>query len=181
MSDSIREARDEWLALRLRHGEPEAFAELVREAERPLLYYLTKLVGADAALDVLQEVWLAAFRGVARLDQPRRLRAWLSRLARGRAIDRVRKDRSADRLLQARAEEAVPATQPESDFGPEDAAAIHRALDELDVRHREVLVLHFLEDLSVADIAAVIGCPEGTVKSRIYYAKQALRELLRRD
>jgi RNA polymerase sigma-70 factor (ECF subfamily) len=178
MSDGTQQARDEWLALRLRSGEPGAFADLIREKERPLLYYLTKLVGSDAAMDVLQEVWLAAIRSLSRLDDPRRLRPWLYAIARGRAIDRVRKDRSEDRLRQARAEESFPSTGDEPEFGPDDAAAVHRALDALDVRHREVLVLHFLEDMPLAEIAALIGCPEGTVKSRIYYAKRALRSAL---
>src|SRR5205823_7717695 len=140
MSDGTQQVRDEYLALRLRHGDPAAFAELVRTFERPLLYYLTKLVGADAALDVLQDTWVAAFRAAGRLDDPRRLRPWLYRIARGRAIDRVRKDRSEDRLRQAHAEEVTTAADEEPAFGPDDAAAIHRALDALDVRHREVLV-----------------------------------------
>ena len=179
MSDGTQQVRDEYLALRLRHGEPAAFAELVRTMERPLLYYLTKLVGADAALDVLQDTWVAAFRAAGRLDDPGRLRPWLYRIARGRAIDRVRKDRSEDRLRQAHAEEVTTAADEEPAFGPDDAAAIHKALDALDVRHREVLVLHFLEEMPVADVAGVVGCPEGTVKSRIYHAKRALRAALR--
>ena len=179
MSDGTQQVRDEYLALRLRHGDPAAFAELVRAFERPLLYYLTKLVGADAALDVLQDTWVAAFRAAGRLDDPRRLRPWLYRIARGRAIDRVRKDRSEDRLRQAHAEEAAADTADEPAFGPDDAAAIHQALDALDVRHREVLVLHFLEEMPLADVAGVVGCPEGTVKSRIHHAKRALRVALR--
>lgn len=68
----------------------------------------------------------------------------------------------------------------EEPFRAEDAAAIHCALDSLDAKHREVLILHFLEDLPFADIAGVIACPVGTVKSRVFYAKQALREVLLR-
>ena len=60
----------------------------------------------------------------------------------------------------------------------EDAAAIDQAFDALDARQREVLVLHFLEDLSLAEVAAIVGCPEGTVKSRIYHAKKALKDAL---
>ena len=63
-------------------------------------------------------------------------------------------------------------------FADEDAAAIHLALSEIGLKHREVLVLHFIEDFSVAEIAGVVGCPEGTVKSRIYHAKKAMKELL---
>jgi RNA polymerase sigma-70 factor (ECF subfamily) len=181
MSDGTQQTRDELLALRLRLGEAGAFSDLVREMERPLLYYLARLVGDTSALDVLQEVWLGAFRGAQRLDDPRRLRPWLYRLARDRAIDRIRKDRSECRLRQVHTEERGTSTivDEEPEFGPEDAAAVHRALDSLDIRHREVLVFHFLEDLPIADIAAIAGCPEGTVKSRLYHAKRALRAVIR--
>ncbi len=68
----------------------------------------------------------------------------------------------------------------ENSFDAEDAAAIHRALDRLDVKHCDVLVLHFLNDFSLAEIASIVGCPDGTVKSRIYHAKRALKEALKR-
>src|SRR3954470_16313103 len=98
MNPSVKQARDEWIALRCQHGEPGAFAELVREMERPLLYFARKLVNdEDKALDVLQEVWLRAFRTLRRLETPRSVRAWLSRLTRGLAVDLVRKEVAEER------------------------------------------------------------------------------------
>jgi RNA polymerase sigma-70 factor, ECF subfamily len=87
------------------------------------------------------------------------------------------------RQLRQRAEEVHTegfSETAELTFDNLDAAAVHQALDQIDFRHREVLVLHFIEDFSVAEIAAVIGCPEGTVKSRIYHAKKAMKEILSR-
>jgi len=180
MDTDARQTRDEWLALRCRLGEEGAFADLVRELERPLLYYAVKLLAdEDSALDVLQEVWLAAFRAIRRLDEPRTVRRWLYRITHDRAVDRVRRDRSRGRAEKARAEAAPEEPDEEPTFGAEDVRAVHRALDRIDLRHREVLVLHFLDDLSVADIAAVVGAPAGTVKSRIYHAKRALKGALR--
>jgi RNA polymerase sigma-70 factor (ECF subfamily) len=104
------------------------------------------------------------------------LRPWLYRLTHGIAVDRIRLSSSRERaeeILTETSEEAV-----ESSFSHEDAGAIHEALDQLDLKHREVLVLHFLEDFSVSEIAAVVACPEGTVKSRIYHAKKAMKEIL---
>jgi RNA polymerase sigma-70 factor (ECF subfamily) len=66
----------------------------------------------------------------------------------------------------------------EPSFAEEDAVAIHQALSEIGLKHREVLVLHFLEDLSIVEIARVVGCSEGTVKSRMHYAKRAMKEIL---
>lgn len=78
MQSHARLARDEWLALACQRGQPEAFEDLIREMERPLLYYATKLLRDDErAIDVLQEIWLQAFRSIRRLEEPGRLRPWL--------------------------------------------------------------------------------------------------------
>jgi RNA polymerase sigma-70 factor (ECF subfamily) len=174
--DTAGRAQDEWLALRCQSGEADAFEDLVDIMERPLLYYAAKLLGSEQrAADALQDVWIRVFRGIRKLKDPASLRSWLYRVTYGISIDRIRRD-----ISRARAEEVHSELFEEADlsFDSEDAAAVHRLLDELDLRHREVLVLHFLEDFSVAEIADVVGCPEGTVKSRIYHAKKAMKELL---
>jgi RNA polymerase sigma-70 factor (ECF subfamily) len=177
--DTASRAGDEWVALRCQLGEPAAFEDLVDAMERPLLYYASKLLGnEETALDVLQDVWLRVFRSIRRLKNPGSLRPWLYRVTYGIAIDRLRRNRSREWAEEVNAEGFEEIVAPS--FGEEDSAALHRALDELDLKHREVLVLHFLEDFSVAEIAAVVGCPEGTVKSRIHHAKRALKEILLR-
>ncbi len=151
--------------------------------ERPLLYFARSIVrDDDEALDVLQAVWMTAFRELRRLNDPSSLRAWLYRITRGHAIDHVRRDvsrSSAEKALVDEAEDATTSNE-EPRFDAEDAAALHSALATLDVRHREVLVLHFLEDMAIDQVAAVVGCPPGTVKSRIFHAKRALKEALLR-
>ena len=180
MEAAARRARDEWLALRCQLREPAAFEELVQELERPLLYYVAKLLGDEnQAFDVVQEVWLRAFRQIRGLSQPSSVRAWLYRMAHGIAIDRLRQDISRRRVEQTKAGSIDEAAEPPG-FGPHDVAAVHQALDQLELVHREVLVLQFLEDMSIAEIASVLDCPPGTVKSRLHYAKRALREALDR-
>ena len=177
--DTADRARDEWLALRCQSGEPDAFADLVHTMERPLLYYATKLLGnEERAVDVLQDVWIRVFRGIRRLNDPGSLRSWLYRLTHGIAIDRIRRDTSRERAEDVLSEQFEEAS--DLSFDNDNVDAVHRALDEMDLRNREVLVLHFIEDFSVAEVAAVLGCPEGTVKSRIYHAKKAMREILKR-
>lgn len=180
MDDRTRDLKAEWLALRCRQGDAAAFEELVAEFERPLAYFASKLLGGDddLALDVLQEVWLRAFRAVRKLDRPDRVRPWLYRLTRGLAIDRVRKERSVERLEQEHADSRPEADQPEPSFTAEEAEAIHAAIDRLPLTFREVIVLHFLEGLPHEAIADVVDCPVGTVKSRLHRAKHELRRLL---
>ncbi len=169
----------EWLALRCQTGEAGAFEDLIAVMERPLLYYATSLTGnPDSALDVLQEVWIKVFRGIHKLKDPGALRPWLYSITHGIAVDRIRKNYSREQAEQVQIEDFQEAEEPS--FAEEDAAAIHQALSEIGLKHREVLVLHFLEDLSLAEIAEVAGCSEGTVKSRIHYAKRAMKEILSR-
>jgi RNA polymerase sigma-70 factor (ECF subfamily) len=179
MGTASKRVRDEWLALRCKLRTPGAFEDLIGEMEPPILYYLSKLLNDEGrAFDLLQEVWLAAYHGIGRLEDPQALRVWLYRIAHGLAVDRIRSDVSRERAERAWAE--TQERGEEESFDAEDAAAIHRALDELDVKHREVLVLHFLNDVSIGELASVVGCPEGTVKSRIYHAKRALKDALKR-
>jgi RNA polymerase sigma-70 factor (ECF subfamily) len=176
-TDAETRARYEWIALRCQAGEPDAFEDLIAVMERPLLYYATSLTGnADSALDVLQEVWIKALRGIHKLKDPGSLRSWLYTITHGVAVDRIRRNASRERAEQVELEDFEEAEEPS--FAEEDAAAIHQALSRIRLRHREVLVLHFLEDLSIAEIAGVVGCSEGTVKSRMHYAKRAMKEIL---
>jgi RNA polymerase sigma-70 factor (ECF subfamily) len=167
----------EWLALRCQSGDPGAFEDLIAVMERPLLYYAATLTGSqDSGLDVLQDVWVKALRGIHKLKDPGSLRSWLYTITHGVAVDRIRRNASRERAEQVELEDFEEAEEPL--FTEEDAAAIHQALSQIGLRHREVLVLHFLEDLSIGEIAAVVGCSEGTVKSRMHYAKRAMKEIL---
>jgi RNA polymerase sigma-70 factor (ECF subfamily) len=167
----------EWLALRCQSGEADAFEDLIAVMECPLLYYASSLTGnPDSGLDVLQDVWIRAFRGIRRLKDPGSLKSWLYSITHGIAVDRIRRNISRERAEEVQLEEFQEAEEPS--FADEDAAAIHQALGQIGLKHREVLVLHFLKDLSMAEIAAVVGCSEGTVKSRIHYAKRAMKEIL---
>lgn len=167
----------EWIALRCQSGEAGAFEDLIAAMERPLLYYAASLTGnQDSGFDVLQEVWIKAFRGVGKLKDPGALRSWLYSITHGVAVDRIRRNSSRERAEAVELEDFQEAEEPS--FAAEDAAAIHQALGDIGLKHREVLVLHFLEDLSIEEIAKVVGCSEGTVKSRMHYAKRAMKEIL---
>jgi RNA polymerase sigma-70 factor, ECF subfamily len=169
--------RFEWLALRCQVGDQDAFADLIAVMERPLLYYITSLTGnQDVAIDVLQDVWVKVVRSIGKLKDPGSLRPWLYATTHGAAVDRIRRDYKRDKAEQAQLDDAFDVEGPS--FDEEDAAVLRDALARLGVKHREVLVLYFLQDLSIAEIADVVGCSEGTVKSRIHYAKRQLRQIL---
>jgi len=192
MSDQAERVYERLLVVRAQAGDDAAFAELVERYSPRLRYFLRKLLGEerhggperhrgrspqDGAEDLLQDVWLDVLRQLGRLKDPQALAAWLYRIARDRAFGRLRRSRPAEPLDEA----SVVDAEREEPFSPEDAARIHAALDQLPAEQREVLVLRFLEDMTYEQIASVVGCQLGTVRSRIHYGKQALRRILEQE
>jgi RNA polymerase sigma-70 factor (ECF subfamily) len=168
----------ELLVLRCQRGERAALEELVATWERRLYYFIRRLGNEEAdAWDVLQQTWLKVLRGIAGLKEPRNLAPWLYRIARNTAINHgAERSRHCPRFEEL----ALPADA-EDDPGPrniDDAEQIHHGLLQLPLAHREVLTLHFLESMTVEQIAQVLDVPAGTVKSRLYHARHALRAVL---
>lgn len=174
----------ELLVLRCRRGDAGAWRELIRLWERRLFYYVRRLVGGERdAWDVLQQTWLAAYRAMPSLQEPRALRAWLYRIAHRQAVSHLRHAGAAPDAGASELDEAsgVPGgAADDAVFSAEAAERVHAALSELSLPHREVLTLHFLEDVSVDEAAAILEVPPGTVKSRLFHAKRALRAALER-
>jgi RNA polymerase sigma-70 factor (ECF subfamily) len=174
MTDQADELYERLLVVRCQTGDEAAFAELVERYAARVRYFLRKLLGsADRADDALQDVWLDVYRGLPNLAAAGAFRAWLYRIARDRALGKLRRSRIELPLVGDEV-----ASEVEEPFDAEDAERIHAALDQLPAEQREVLVLRFVEDMSYEEIARVVGCPLGTIRSRIHYAKQALRRLL---
>ena len=168
----------ELLALRCRRGDRAALEELIHTWEPRLLYFIRRLVRDEAdAWDVLQKTWVRVLGGIASLDDPRSLRPWLYRIARNTAFSHARSRAPAHEPLEDHPDPGAP--DPSSDtLDFEDAEQVHRGLLALSLPHREVLTLFFLEDLSVEEVATILGVPQGTVKSRLHHAKRALHKVI---
>jgi RNA polymerase sigma-70 factor, ECF subfamily len=177
--DELERTRELLHVIMAQQGEPEAFRWLVDRYEQRLLYFIRRSVAdTDRALDVLQEVWITVFRRIAALRAPEAFRVWLYRIARDRTIDHVRGDRRHKETAAESMDEAA-AEAPDNWEGierVENAELIHRLLDKLTPAHREIVTLRFLEQMALDDIAAVVGCPTGTVKSRLHYALRRLQD-----
>ena len=160
--------------MQCQRGDRQAFAGIVQMWERPLFYYLRRLTPSEAETwDLLQETWLRVFRSIRTIRDPRTLPAFLYTTARNVAISRLR----------IRVDENQPMS---ADNGAhdcafiafDDAEQVHHALDQLPLPQREAVTLYFLQDLSLDEIARVLDVPVGTVKSRLHYGKQAIREII---
>jgi RNA polymerase sigma-70 factor, ECF subfamily len=176
MTDHADRLYEQVLVLRCQAGDDTAFAEIVGHYTPRMRYYLRKLIGDTLeGDDLLQDVWFDVFRSLPRLTDPGAFRAWLYRLARDRAFRRLRRHRPT---LNHAPDDLADRPDREDEFTADDVAWVHAALDRLPPEHREVLVLRFLEGMAYEDVAAIVGCPLGTIKSRIHHAKRGLRRAI---
>lgn len=154
------------LVLRSQAGDPEAFTELVARYAPRLRAFLLKMIGDDAE-DALQEAWIDVFRGLGKLRDLGAFPAWLFRIARDRAYQRLRRKGPPTRPLE---DVDAPAEEVE-----EELDVLQGSLEELAPEQREVVWLRYMERMSYERIAEAVGCGVGTVRSRLHYAKRALR------
>jgi RNA polymerase sigma-70 factor (ECF subfamily) len=168
------------LVQRCKDGDRAAFEELFEIYQPRLKYYVRRLDSSGANLDdILQDVWLSVFKKIHKLKDADFLAVWLYRIARNKVYDRFRRK---DRFVPLPEENELPVSgNDEPIFDADDAENLHRALNKLKPHHREVLTLCFVEQMDYQSIADVVDCNIGTVRSRIYYAKQSLRKEMERQ
>lgn len=173
---------DETLPVReARTGEPDAWDTLFKRYQLPLYAYVFELVRDEqAGLDIVQETFISAVRNIGRLRDDQKFGSWLFSIAHQKWIQHWRKRRPEDRLENEQAEQLI-----DHEFDPEEwlirkeqEEAFMAVLNQLPLPQRSVLLLHFLEEFSLEEIASIAGLPLGTVKSRLHYAKKALRKLV---
>jgi RNA polymerase sigma-70 factor, ECF subfamily len=168
----------ELLVLRCRRGDRGAWRDMIDHWERRLFYFIRRIVDDEQdAWDVLQQTWMAAYQGMGGIRDSRALPKWLYQTARNLALMQRRRKHPQE-APQAADEGEAPTCGDDNGVPFEDADRVHQALDQLALAHREVLTMYFLRDLSVLEIAEVVGVRPGTIKSRLHYAKRALRKLL---
>ena len=180
---------DELLVLSCHGGSSAAFAALHRRWHQKLLAHASYLLGRscrDRAEDVCQEAWLAIARGLPALVEPSHFRAWAYAIVTRRVADLRRKmGRSARVVDELRAEsESANRSGATGDSSSGDPSGhqeqLRIALAQLSSDDRALLRLFYLDELSVAETAEALDIPAGTVKSRLFHARQRLRRALQR-
>jgi RNA polymerase sigma-70 factor (ECF subfamily) len=172
--DSAERLIEQVLLLRCQMGDRNAFAELIKRYQEPLRYFINRLLDNEAMTeDVFQETWLTVIGKIHGLREVDAFPTWLYRIARNKVYQQLRKNK---RMFELNENLAVPNDVEEDIFSADDAAKIHRCLARLNPVHKEVLLLRFLEQMSYEQMAQVIDCNIGTIRSRIYYAKIALKK-----
>lgn len=162
------------IVVRCKSGQREAFEQLFELYQPRLKYYVRRLGSSGETDDILQDIWVTVFRKIRKLKENNSFPVWLYRIARNEVFGRFRKN---EKFVELPEEKNLPLYGDDNnEFSAENAQRLHNALNKIQPYHREVLILSFIEQMSYQQIAEVVGCSIGTVRSRIFYAKQSLRK-----
>ena len=182
MKRSSEQIFDELLILRCQDNDQEAVGLLWKRWQpRILKWSFDLLKDQELAQEVAQESWLSIFQGLAKLKDPTLFRFWAYRIVQRRSADQIRKIQKERKLSEALDKESEPTHQKEMELrsSPDEVVLMLQAIKELPDQHQQILKLYYLEKHSVKVIALLIGLPEGTVKSRLFYARKYLKEKLK--
>ena len=167
-------------------GRESGFEGLVRRYQRPITGYIFRMLGDyEASLDVSQEVFIKVYNSLSRYSSEYKFSTWLYRIAHNAAIDHMRRNsvnpqsletENADGTYQLQIE--CPKPTPEQDRERSEwRTEIENVVKRLPAAYRELILLRHSQDLSYDEIAEVTGLPLGTVKNRLFRAREMMREI----
>lgn len=179
-------------AFKAADGDVSAYERLVRKYEKYVCTTVYSIVkNYDDSFDVAQEVFLKLYHNIASFKGESSFSSWLYRIAKNTALDFLRKEKNARNTVSLYTEgadgeetervipdESVSANPEESAVRQEARDIIYSALDEISEGHRDIIVLRDIEGYSYEEIAQMLEIESGTVKSRLFRAREALRKKL---
>lgn len=180
MRRSAARIYDEYLAAAARAGDKTAFARLAERWQGRLLAHAYRLSGErEMARDIVQDAWADIVKGLPGLKDAAVFPAWAYRIVTRRTADAIRRVQRRRRTDDAVAAEPSPTDYSAAQLeNGADAAPLNRAMQALPPEQKATVALFYREDFTVAEIAAALGVPSGTVKTRLMRARRKLREVL---
>lgn len=184
MTDRAKRERESWWVLRAQSGDADALNELLKIVQEPLYRYIVNLVREPAAAaDILQEVFVRIYRKLGWLREPELFRAWAYRIASRETFRHFRREGQwTNRMMDESALKTLPSPPSDAgEFAPEIIARLPQLVANLSPASRAVIVLYYLHELSLDEVAAALEIPVGTVKSRLSYGLDSLRGQIHRE
>ncbi len=171
-----------FLVLRSQTGDIKAFDELLSSIQQPLFRYIYRLTGEHTlAEDLLQEVFIIIYRKLRWLENPKLFRAWTYRIASRETFRRLKIEKL--RTQQIRDEEVldnISNSEKDELYEPELISRIPDLLAEISPAARAVIVLHYLEEMTISETAEILDIAPGTAKSRLAYGLESLRKKIKK-
>lgn len=165
---------DELLVIRCNEGDNKAFELLVKRWNKKLLAFTYRYIkDFDVSKDIVQESWVSIFKGLSKLKEPSKFHSWAFRITYNKVMDQLRGNQKNEAILESNEFEESEEIETDSD-----EINITTYLDQLPIEQRTILTLFYLEELSILDITGILNIPAGTVKSRIFYAREKLKKII---
>ena len=167
-------------------GREDGFEELVRRYQRPITGYVFRMLGDyDSALDVSQEVFIKVYNSLTKYSSEYKFSTWIYRIAHNAAIDHMRRNPAVQQSLETESADGTyqlqlesPNPSPEKDRERSEwRVEIDKVVRCLPAAYRELILLRHAQDLSYDEIADVTGLPLGTVKNRLFRAREMMRTI----
>jgi RNA polymerase sigma-70 factor (ECF subfamily) len=173
--------RENWWVLRAQSGDREALDELLKAVQEPLFRYIFSLVREKSvAEDILQEVFIRIYRKLRWLREPEVFRSWAYQIATRETFRHFKREkRLANQVTDETALRTIPSLPSREEFASGLIDGLPQLVANLSPASRAVIVLHYLHEMSFEETAAVLSIPIGTVKSRLAYGLESLRQQLR--
>lgn len=182
---------EKYLLKRSKDGDIQAFEQLIENYQTKVFNIALRIIGNyDDANDLAQEVFLRVYKSIKSFKGESSFSTWIYKITKNVCLDEIRKRRnknviSLDEEIKLNSGEVTRQVE-SSDDTPDVALEksemkdlINKAISELSDEHRVVIVLRDIQGFSYEEIAKIIDCPEGTVKSRINRARKALKKILK--
>ena len=166
-------------------GLDGSFEELVRRYQRPIAAYVYRMVGNyESALDLTQEIFIKVYNSLSRYRAEFKFSTWIYKIAHNAAIDHLRRNSTREQSLVAGTEsdsydlpiESAHLTPEQESERRERRGEIESVVRALPANYRELIILRHSQDLSYEEIVEVTGLPLGTVKNRLFRAREMMRQ-----
>ena len=183
MAEITNPKQEIFWVLRAQSGEREAFDALLKTVQEQLFRYIFRLVGERGlAEDILQEVFLIIYRKIRWLENPKLFRAWAYRIASREAFRYLKREKHwAEQIRDEKILETIPFKAEEEIYEPELIRGIPKLISEVSPASRAVLILHYLDELPLSEVAEILDISVGTAKSRLAYGLEKLRQKIKKE
>jgi RNA polymerase sigma-70 factor (ECF subfamily) len=170
MKDNLSNIENQFLVMAAQDGNAAALEKLICLWQKKLWQYVFRLTAdVHASWDITQQCWLEIIKGLKKLNDPKNFKAWAYRIATNRSIDWL-KNRNRNQHINVESIEVVCEQK-------DDDLQVEELVERLKRDSRVILNLYYFEQLSIPEISIALSIPQGTVKSRLFTAREELKQL----